>query len=241
MPETVSRGSSSTDTFTTTASRATASHSSGPHPSAPHSSGCGTAAGGTPVPGPAARPHRFRGRIGVCLAGGFYPAPHRYQLYLSEACPYSGRVAVVLDLLGLTGSLTTTVMKLPAETPEAFASLRGAYEATWHHYDGPLTAPALCDRWSGRVVSNHAPDILRDLAGLLADGACESALDRLDRQLACRPYVSGDELGTADRDLWVTLTHLDHFDAAGTLAAYGHIEEYVRRLGDHPDFSVDER
>ncbi|MEU8860631.1 glutathione S-transferase C-terminal domain-containing protein [Streptomyces umbrinus] len=241
MPETVSRGSSSTDTFTTTASRATASHSSGPHPSASHSSGCGTAAGGTPAPAPAARPHRFRGRIGVGLAGGFYPAPHRYQLYLSEACPYSGRVAVVLDLLGLTGSLTTTVLKLPAETPDAFASLRGAYEATWHHYDGPLTAPALCDRWSGRVVSNHAPDILRDLAGLLADGACASALDRLDRQLARRPYVSGDELGTADRDLWVTLTHLDHFDAAGTLAAYRHIEEYVRRLGDHPDLSVDER
>ena len=231
MPETVSRGSSSTDTFTTAA----------PRPSASHSSGCGTAAGGTSVPAPAARPHRFRGRIGVGLAGGFYPAPHRYQLYLSEACPYSGRVAVVLDLLGLKDALTTTVLKLPAETPTAFASLRGAYEATWHHYDGPLTAPALCDRWSGRVVSNHTPDILRDLAGLLSDGACESALDRLDRQLACHSYVLGDELGTADRDLWVTLTHLDHFDAAGTLAPYRHIEEYVRRLGDHPDLSADER
>lgn len=232
MPETVSRGSSSTDTFTTAASRTTA----------PHSSGRGPSAGGTSsVAGSATRPHRFRGRIGVGLAGGFYPAPHRFQLYLSEACPYSGRVAVVLDLLGFTGSLTTTVLKLPAETPDAFASLRGAYEATWHHYDGPLTAPALCDRWSGRVVSNHTPDILRDLAGLLADGACESALARLDRQLACHPYVLGDELGTADRDLWVTLTHLDHFDAAGTLAPYRHIEEYVRRLDDHPDLSVDER
>jgi hypothetical protein len=39
----------------------------------------------------------------------------------------------------------------------------------------------------------------------------------------------------------VTLTHLDHFDAAGTLAPYRHIEEYVRRLDDHPDLSVDER
>ncbi|MEU5339714.1 MULTISPECIES: glutathione S-transferase C-terminal domain-containing protein [unclassified Streptomyces] len=240
MPETVSRGSSSTDTFTTATSRATAAHTT-----ASHSSGRGTAAGGSSGPVPAARPHRFRGRIGVGLAGGFYPAPHRYQLYLSEACPYSARVAVVLDLLGLTDSLTTTVLKLPAETPDAFASLRGAYEATWHHYDGPLTAPALCDRWSGRVVSNHTPDILRDLAGLLADpetdGARLPALDRLNRQLACQPYVLGDELGTADRDLWVTLTHLDHFDAAGTLAPYRHIEEYVRRLGRHPDVSGDER
>ncbi|MGW1504947.1 glutathione S-transferase C-terminal domain-containing protein [Streptomyces mirabilis] len=114
----------------------------------------------------APRPHRIRSRIGVGLAGGFYPAPHRYQLYLAEGCPRSLRITVTLELLGLHDSVPTTLLTLPAETPDAFAALRGAYEATWHHYDGPLTAPALCDRWSGRIVSNHTPDILRDLAGL---------------------------------------------------------------------------
>lgn len=127
---------------------------------------------------PATRPHRFRSRIGVGLAGGFYPAPHRYELYLSARCPLSLRVSITLDLLGLKDSVATTLLARPADTPRAFASLRSAYEATWHHYDGPLTAPALCDRWSGRVVSNHTPDILRDLADLLTDraGSCHSPL-----------------------------------------------------------------
>ena len=159
-----------------------------------HASNTGTSSTCTPttcVPGsldtiphpriatpPAARPHRFRSRIGVGLAGGFYPAPHRYELYLSARCPLSLRVFITLGLLGLKDSVATTLLALPADTPSAFASLRGAYEATWHHYDGPLTAPALCDRWSGRVVSNHTPDILRDLDDLLADrnGSCHSPL-----------------------------------------------------------------
>lgn len=149
MPETVSRGAS-TGTFATAARTPVT----------------GMPACGTVAPSATARPHRFRGRIGVGLAGGFYPAPHRYQLYLSEGCQRSLRVSITLALLGLEKSTATTVLTRPAETPDAFASLRRAYEATWHHYDGPLTAPALCDRWSGRVVSNHTPDILRDLADL---------------------------------------------------------------------------
>ncbi|MER5409551.1 cell envelope biogenesis protein OmpA [Streptomyces sp. NPDC002769] len=113
-----------------------------------------------------ARGHRIRSRIGVGPAGGFYPAPHRYQLYLSEGCPRSLRISITLGLLGLRDSVTTTLLTGPAGTPDACAALRAAYEATWHHYDGPLTAPALCDRWSGRIVSNHTPDILRDLGEL---------------------------------------------------------------------------
>ncbi|XES01031.1 hypothetical protein HEP87_61775 [Streptomyces sp. S1D4-11] len=76
----------------------------------------------------APRPHRIRSRIGVGLAGGFYPAPHRYQLYLTEGCPRSLRISVTLELLGLHDSVATTLLTLPAETPDAFAALRGAYE-----------------------------------------------------------------------------------------------------------------
>jgi putative glutathione S-transferase len=116
----------------------------------------------------AGRAEHVHNRIGVDVAGGFYPAPHRYQLYLSADCPLSLRVSLTLGVLGLEDSVATTLLGLSADTSDAFAALRGAYEATWHHYDGPLTAPALCDRWTGRVVSNDTPDILRDLAGLAA-------------------------------------------------------------------------
>ncbi|MEU1621003.1 glutathione S-transferase C-terminal domain-containing protein [Streptomyces sp. NPDC005722] len=122
-----------------------------------------------------ARPDRFRSRIGVDLAGGFYPAPRRYELFLSPGCPLSQRVAITLDLLGLRDSVVTTPVPAGAAGSAALAALRGAYEATWHRYDGPLTVPALCDRWTGRVVSNHTPDILGDLTGRLGTDGCPPA------------------------------------------------------------------
>ncbi|WP_329072081.1 glutathione S-transferase C-terminal domain-containing protein [Streptomyces sp. NBC_01429] len=164
------------------------------------------------------RPHRVHSRIGVGLAGGFYPAPHRYDLYLSASCPRSLRISITLDLLGLKGSVATTLLTHPAGTPDGFASLRNAYEATVHHYDGPLTVPALRDRWSGRIVSDHTPDILRGLAGLLSghDGARSSDLnppvlasdidalrDLLDRDVtpAAQPSGRSAALQLLDRHL----------------------------------------
>lgn len=105
----------------------------------------------------------FRGRIGSSAARGFYPAPHRYEVYLRGHCPDALRVFVTLGLLGLREEVPVTVLDTPGVAPAAEAGLRHAYEAARHRYAGPLAVPALCDRWSGRVVSNHAPDILRDL------------------------------------------------------------------------------
>lgn len=179
MPETASRSSRSSSSRNS-GSRGSGSRGSGTG----NSLTCGPISSG-PVPcaaplrpAAAAQPTRIHSRIGVGLAGGFYPAPHRYELFLSASCPRSLRVSITLGLLGLKDSVATTLLGNPAETPAASASLRSAYEATVHHYDGPLTAPALCDRWSGRIVSNHTPDILRDLAGLLSghDEACPSTL-----------------------------------------------------------------
>ncbi|MFF2463606.1 glutathione S-transferase C-terminal domain-containing protein [Streptomyces mirabilis] len=199
MPETASRSSSTDNTNACSQS----SFASGHRPKAAVTS---------PLP------HRLRSRIGVGLAGGFYPAPHRYELFLSASCPHSLRISITLGLLGPTDSVATTLLAHPAETPDAFASLRRAYEATVHHHDGPLTAPALCDRWSGRIVSNHTPDILRDLAGLLSghDGARVSVLrppalaadtdalrDLLDRDVtpAAEPSRRSAALDLLDRRL----------------------------------------
>lgn len=160
-------------------------------------------------------------RIGVGAAGGFYPAPHRYQLYLCAGCPRSLRLSITLGLLGLRDSVATTVLALPADTPEAFASLRGAYEATWHHYEGPLTAPALCDRWSGRIVSNHTPDILRDLAGLLTG-----------HDEACVPLLHPPALA-ADIDALRELLDRDITSTAGPAARSATLELLDRQLAAH--------
>ncbi|GGZ44408.1 hypothetical protein GCM10010344_07140 [Streptomyces bluensis] len=42
-------------------------------------------------------------------------------------------------------------------------ALRPLHDASEHRHRGPAVAPVLSDDWSGRVVSTHAPDILRDL------------------------------------------------------------------------------
>ncbi|WPB95596.1 glutathione S-transferase C-terminal domain-containing protein [Streptomyces malaysiensis] len=212
---------------------------------------------------PPASPHRIRSRIGTDLAGGFYPAPHRYEVYLSPGSAHSLRVAITLSLLRLGDSIATTLIGSPKTTADATASLRRAYEATWHRYDGPLTVPALCDRWSGRVVSNHTPDILRDLAARLADPGepgrprlrpavlaadidavhtlladLPAALEPLDARLASGPFVLGGKVTAADVDLWAALVYLDDHDADGAPFAtrYPCLAGYVRRLHSHPAF-----
>lgn len=162
-----------------------------PHASAPAALLDRRPAQAGPRPATRPRPDDFRSRIGVDVAGGFYPAPHRYQVFLSRGCPRSLRVSLTLDLLRLGDSVTTVFLPSPA----AAGSLRGAYEATRHRYDGPLTVPALCDRWSGRVVSNHTPDILRDLADHLGDQG--GGLPRLrPRALAADIDALGELIGT---------------------------------------------
>ncbi|MEU9288728.1 glutathione S-transferase C-terminal domain-containing protein [Streptomyces sp. NPDC048275] len=161
------------------------------------------------------------------LAGGFYPAPHRYQLYLSEGCPCSLRISITLDLLGLRDSVATTLLALPTEstdtsqTPAPFTALRSAYEATWHHYDGPLIAPALCDRWSGRIVSNHTPDILRDLAGLLTG-----------REDACLPRLHPPALA-ADIDAFRELLDRDVTSTARPEVLSATLDRLNRQLASH--------
>lgn len=117
-------------------------------------------------------PKALRGRIGT----GFSPEPHRYQLYVAaDDCPSCLGLTAAFADLGLRDTVALTVLP-PGSDPAGHEGLRRAYEAAGHDHDGALTVPALCDGWSGRVVSNHAPDILEDLRRLSAHPAFHRAL-----------------------------------------------------------------
>lgn len=107
----------------------------------------------------------FRGRIGRDARSGHYAVPRRYRLHLSTACPDGLRIAVTHSLLGLAEDCPVTFLPAVPDCPDGgHATLRPLYEASAHHYTGPALAPVLSDSWSGRIVSTHAQDIMRDLA-----------------------------------------------------------------------------
>ncbi|MER6912689.1 glutathione S-transferase C-terminal domain-containing protein [Streptomyces sp. NPDC000594] len=117
----------------------------------------------TAKPSPATPPP-FRGRIGHDARSGYYAASRRYRLHLSLSCPHCLRIAVTHSLLGLGEVLPVILLPAVPDSPDGgYSALRPLYEATAHRHPGPAAAPVLSDDWTGRIVSTHTPDILRDL------------------------------------------------------------------------------
>ncbi|MFJ8034240.1 glutathione S-transferase C-terminal domain-containing protein [Streptomyces sp. NPDC096032] len=155
----------------------------------------------------------FRGRIGRDARSGHYAVPGRYRLHLSTACPGGLRIAVAHSLLGLDAVCPATHLPAVPDRPEGGHSvLRPLYEASAHRYPGPAIAPVLSDDWSGRIVSTHAPDIMRDLdrrfggdrPSLYPCGA-ESELEAVERMCAQGIEQAAQRAGSAggapvDRD-----------------------------------------
>ncbi len=113
----------------------------------------------------------FRGRLGRDPRSGHWAVPRRYRLHVSTACPQGLRIAVTHSLLGVGDSCPLTLLPAVPDGPDGgHTALRPLYEAGAHHYPGPALAPVLGDDWSGRIVSNHAPDIMRDLDRYFGDG-----------------------------------------------------------------------
>ncbi|MFH8568016.1 glutathione S-transferase C-terminal domain-containing protein [Streptomyces sp. NPDC017993] len=107
----------------------------------------------------------LRGRIGCDVRSGHYAVPHRYRLHLSLSCPRGLEIAVTHSLLGLHDVLPVALLPAVPDGPgDGYTALRPLYEASSHQHPGPAAAPVLSDGWTGRIVSTHAPDILRDLA-----------------------------------------------------------------------------
>ncbi|MFJ6074095.1 glutathione S-transferase C-terminal domain-containing protein [Streptomyces sp. NPDC093065] len=232
----------------------------------------------------------FRSRIGCDARSGYFAAPHRYRLHLALSCPHCLQIAVTHGLLELDDTLAVTLLPAVPDGPDGgHRALRPLYEASSHQHPGPAVAPVLSDNWTGRIVSTHTPDIVRDMArrfggrgadlhpraaeeaieavgrlceqGITANaqraGQCGGdpaargtaltallgALDTLERRLASRGYVLGDELSLADAQLWVTLVQLDtvhrhHLDAAAVdrITDHPRLWAYARRLAARPAF-----
>ncbi|MFE6637001.1 glutathione S-transferase C-terminal domain-containing protein [Streptomyces tendae] len=209
------------------------------------------------VPAPA-----FRGRIGRDPSSGHYAVPRRYRLHLSPGHDDCLGIAVVHRLLGLDEICPVTLLDPNPDCPDGgYAALRPLYEASAHHYRGPAVAPVLSDGWSGRIVSTHARDIMRDLArsftpaagpvlyprgaeaeiaaveelcGLAADpAALPGALELLERRLTTHSHVVGDRLTAADVEVWAALVR---HDAPRLQDGHPALRTHVRRLTAHPAF-----
>ncbi|HWG62720.1 MAG TPA: glutathione S-transferase family protein [Streptosporangiaceae bacterium] len=122
--------------------------------------------------------YRFADRVTADGSSGYLAEPGRYHLYISLACPWAHRSAIVRGLLGLQDALSMSVVDplrdgrgwafrdgpgFTADPVNGFILLRDAYEATEPGYDGHVSVPVLWDTQTGRIVSNNFPDITIDL------------------------------------------------------------------------------
>jgi glutathionyl-hydroquinone reductase len=120
----------------------------------------------------------FRGRITADGSSGFPAEAGRYHLYISWACPWAHRSAIVRELLGLQGVISLSAVDpvrdgrgwafregegFGLDPVNGFSLLRDAYEATEPGYDGHISVPVLWDKQRQRIVSNNFPDITLDL------------------------------------------------------------------------------
>ncbi|MER5221736.1 glutathione S-transferase C-terminal domain-containing protein [Streptomyces flaveus] len=164
-------------------------------------------------------PPSFRGRIGCDASSGYYAVSRRYRLHLSLSCPHCLRIAITHSLLGLEETLPVALLPAVPESPDGgHSSLRPLYEASSHRHPGPATAPVLSDDWTGRIVSTHTPDILRDLArhfggdgsdrpALYPHGA-EEEIEAVGRLCEYRINEAAQHAGQADADVTVRRTAL---------------------------------
>ena len=110
------------------------------------------------------------------------PAPGRYHLYVSLACPWAHRIVLVRAMKRLQDVLPMTVVdplrdergwRFEADRPDpvnAFTYLAEAYTQTDPSFRGRVTVPTLYDTEERRVVNNESEDLVRMLDGWSHEG-----------------------------------------------------------------------
>lgn len=107
--------------------------------------------------------------------GPFRPAPGRYHLYVSLACPWAHRTLIFRKLKGLEKIIALSVTHWlmgdqgwsfepgPGVVPDPYGAryLREIYTRADPGYSGRVTVPVLWDNEQGTIVNNESSEIIR--------------------------------------------------------------------------------
>src|SRR5262245_53393192 len=167
------------------------------------------------------------GRISDDGSTGFAAEPGRYHLYVSLYCPWAQRPLTALKLRGLDGVVTWSAVDPVRDgrgyTPDpvnGFSFLREAYLATDPSFDGHISVPALWDRATHRLVSNHYPTMTTDLETCFAEWA--------DPDVQLYPDALRDEIDAVNEEIVRDLSGATYAaSGATTQADYDAVSERV--------------
>jgi putative glutathione S-transferase len=118
----------------------------------------------------------FRDRISADGSSGFKAESGRYHLYVSWACPWAHRTAIMRKLKGLEDVITLSAVDplmgeegwafsdYPGSIPDSVNStqyLRDVYLKADPKYTGRVTVPILWDKETNTIVNNESREIIR--------------------------------------------------------------------------------
>lgn len=121
-------------------------------------------------------PTTFRKRVSADGSSGFQAEPDRYHLYISWACPWAHRTAILHKLKGLEQVIGLSVVHpvidqqgwefadYPGSTPDQVHHANGlwqVYTRTEPTYSGKVTVPVLYDTRTETIVNNESRQIVR--------------------------------------------------------------------------------
>src|SRR5215204_980043 len=144
----------------------------------------------------------FRDFVTADGSSGYQAEPGRYHLYISWACPWAHRTAIMRKLKGLEGMISlSTVHPVMGEGGWVFSDaypdqlndasyLREIYTKADPNYTGRVTTPVLWDKKEETIVNNESREIMRmfdtefeDFAKKDANFYPEDLRDEIDRTL----------------------------------------------------------
>ncbi len=120
----------------------------------------------------------FRDRITADGSSGFKAERDRYHLYISWACPWANRTAIMRKLKGLEDVIGLSVVDpimgeegwkfsdYPGSTPDTVNGaqyLREIYLKTDPNFTGRVTVPVLWDKETNTIVNNESREIIQIL------------------------------------------------------------------------------